>query len=300
MDEKTTSNQNEKMEVVMKVYTVYCHNNKINNKKYIGITCQKPKYRWGKDGHNYSLQTKFYNAILKYGWDNFDHIILEENLEEQEALKSEQKYIEKYNSISNGYNVSTGGGVGYCKQLICITTGKIYNSVAEAAQDVNVSSSSISHCLHGDQFTAGKIDGIKLEWRFIINSYNHEKDEKIKIKNDITQSQQQKQYEEALIYKEEYINNKMTITNIAKKYHVSKCTVTKRLKSLDVKVIPSQISRRKPVNMYDLNWNLIRSFETSTEALKFLNKTDSEISRLKAACTNQQKIYKGYHWKYAE
>lgn len=44
-------------------------------KKYIGQTIQDPKYRWGKDGNGYKGQA-FYNAILKYGWKNFDHEIL--------------------------------------------------------------------------------------------------------------------------------------------------------------------------------------------------------------------------------
>ena len=64
----------------MDKYTVYVHINKINHKKYIGITKQKPEDRWGKNGENYKESPHFYAAIQKYGWDNFEHIILKENL----------------------------------------------------------------------------------------------------------------------------------------------------------------------------------------------------------------------------
>ena len=49
-----------------KLYCVYMHRNKINDKKYIGITCRKPEHRWGKDGHSYKGQV-FKKAIEKYG-----------------------------------------------------------------------------------------------------------------------------------------------------------------------------------------------------------------------------------------
>lgn len=88
-----------------KCYTVYMHKNKINSKVYIGITKQKPQYRWN-DGNGYKTQL-FYRAIKKYGWDNFAHYILYEQLTKQEAEYKEIELIKKYNSHCSkyGYNV---------------------------------------------------------------------------------------------------------------------------------------------------------------------------------------------------
>lgn len=89
------------------MWTVYCHINKINNKKYIGITKKTTNDRWrnGKGYHNY-----FGNAIKKYGWDNFEHLILFEDLTENEAKLKEKELILEYNSFyPNGYNLTLGG-----------------------------------------------------------------------------------------------------------------------------------------------------------------------------------------------
>ena len=93
-------------------YCVYLHKNKINNKVYVGQTKQSPpERRWGNNGIGYSKQTYFYNAIQKYGWDNFEHIILKENLTLEEADYWENYYINFYHSNDNkyGYNNRTGG-----------------------------------------------------------------------------------------------------------------------------------------------------------------------------------------------
>ena len=93
-------------------YCVYCHVNKINNKRYIGISSKSPTKRWGNNGCHYSEQV-FGKAIKKYGWDNFEHLILMENLTQDEAELAEISLIEKYHTTDSayGYNVSTGGQI---------------------------------------------------------------------------------------------------------------------------------------------------------------------------------------------
>ena len=95
------------------MYTVYKHQNKINGKIYIGITMQEPEKRWGNNGINYKTSPHFYAAIQKYGWNNFDHDILFENLTHDEACSKEQELIEYYNSMNRefGYNSTSGGDI---------------------------------------------------------------------------------------------------------------------------------------------------------------------------------------------
>lgn len=87
------------------------HENKLNHKKYIGITCQKPTQRW-RGGKGYKIGA-FKNAIDKYGWDNFNHIVLYEHLSKEEACLKEQELIKKYNTMDNnyGYNLCEGGNL---------------------------------------------------------------------------------------------------------------------------------------------------------------------------------------------
>ena len=95
-------------------YSVYIHKNKINNKVYVGITKQNPKERW-RNGEGYKQSPRFYNAIKKYNWDNFDHIILYSNLTQEEAMEKEKELIKEYNSNDEnyGYNLTSGGEKHY-------------------------------------------------------------------------------------------------------------------------------------------------------------------------------------------
>ena len=92
-------------------YCVYQHVNLSNNKKYIGITKQDVSVRWGANGVNYKSSPHFYNAIQKYGWNNFQHDILYSDLSKDEACAIEKELIKehKIQDPRYGYNVMEGG-----------------------------------------------------------------------------------------------------------------------------------------------------------------------------------------------
>lgn len=96
-----------------KKWCVYVHINKINGKKYVGITSRKPEDRWDY-GFGYRGQTYFYKAIQKYGWDNFKHEILLTNETKEYACAAERCLIKAYasNNPKYGYNLSSGGESG--------------------------------------------------------------------------------------------------------------------------------------------------------------------------------------------
>ena len=120
---------------------VYCHTNKINGKRYIGITQNKPNRRW-QNGYGYKdRNSHFYNAIKKYGWENFEHIILEENLTRKEASEKEKYYIRLYNTNNEnyGYNITSGGDNNFTRNKLTEEQRiNISNKTKEAMNSVEI------------------------------------------------------------------------------------------------------------------------------------------------------------------
>lgn len=102
----------DEVQVDEKTYVVYRHIFP-NGKSYVGITCVKPYYYRWRASSGYKKQPKVYRAIKKYGWENIKHELLYENLSRDDANRIEQEMISKYDSVTNGYNISTGGGGTY-------------------------------------------------------------------------------------------------------------------------------------------------------------------------------------------
>ena len=184
-----------------KIWCVYIHTNKTNNKTYIGITCKSPKDRW-RGGANYKHNVYFNNAIMKYGWNNFEHIIFAENLCKSEAHKIERSLIAlwKSNKRQYGYNLSSGGESSHSgcrhsletkeylrqinlgnnnprrrekrkeiitnksktKQVYCAELDKVFSSIQQVADLFGIEASNISKCCKGMRYTAGK-----MHWKYI-------------------------------------------------------------------------------------------------------------------------------------
>lgn len=91
-----------------KKWCLYRHTSP-SGKVYIGITSKKPNIRWGPNGNNYLSSKAFYNAILKYGWDNIKHEVLFLNLEKNKAIELEVSLISHYKKLGISYNITNGG-----------------------------------------------------------------------------------------------------------------------------------------------------------------------------------------------
>lgn len=86
--------------------TVYIHTTP-DGKRYVGATHMNPEYRFNK-GRGYKYQF-FYQAVLKFGWENISHQLYEVDTEEE--LKYLEKYLISYYDTTNpekGYNISKG------------------------------------------------------------------------------------------------------------------------------------------------------------------------------------------------
>lgn len=240
-----------------KVYSVYKHTAP-NGKCYIGITKQTIERR-SQNGEGYNTQRVFYRAIQKYGWDNFKHEILAENLTHDEACKKEMYYIDLYKSNQNqfGYNVTAGGDgcANRGKKIAQIFNGKIVNvfpSISDASKKLKVSESAISDYAQDDKEHGG--------YKFKIISkeeYNEY------MNNHVLNIECFKNFRENILKEK---------TDIIKKYNVS---------------------RRVRICKYSLEGKFIEIFNGINEA-----QSQTKISNISRALMSEYGQAGGYIWKY--
>lgn len=142
--------------------TIYKITNQINNLSYIGKTIRPVKKRWYEhtkaELHDGS---KIHNAILKYGINNFNFEIIEDNVPNELLDKREQHWIEYYETFTGyGYNMTPGGtgGAVYSKLFIeqvdeirelLRTTDR---SFADIGRQFNISGSTVREINYGDMW----------------------------------------------------------------------------------------------------------------------------------------------------
>ena len=91
------------------MYVVYEHISP-KSKRYVGITKQPLEKRFGHKGIQYKFSNlRFWNAIQKYGWDNFEHNVIAENLTHEQACEIEIREIAKDKLNNKSYNITNGG-----------------------------------------------------------------------------------------------------------------------------------------------------------------------------------------------
>jgi group I intron endonuclease len=99
----------------MTIYSIYKIENLVTSKAYVGFTSNRPDVRWKR--HIYvsknpktKQQSHIHRALNKYGVDQFAFTILYQSKDGEHTLNvMEPHFIQEYDTINNGYNVTTGG-----------------------------------------------------------------------------------------------------------------------------------------------------------------------------------------------
>lgn len=131
-----------------KKWTIYKHTSP-SGKSYIGLTSKDPEKRW-LEGAGYNPKTKFGKAIIKYGWHNFTHEILETEIDTLAVAQEREKYyIKFFDSFKNGYNSTEGGDsvapdIIQKRKVVCYETQEVFDSTVAAGEKYQIEHSNIS------------------------------------------------------------------------------------------------------------------------------------------------------------
>lgn len=95
-----------------KIYgRIYCIENRVNHKKYIGLTTRSIEERFSE---HCKADTVIGEAIRKYGVNNFMCYEVDNAQSKSELSELEVHYIHHFGTLKNGYNCTIGGdGVKY-------------------------------------------------------------------------------------------------------------------------------------------------------------------------------------------
>ena len=272
-------------------YSVYIHTTP-NNKRYIGITCQDTKKRWG-NGNNYSKQPYFSNAIKKFGWNNIKHEVLFTGLTKEEAEQKERELIAFYKSNNReyGYNIDNGGkSKGRCseetkKLLSEIQKGwKPSEYMLQRAKEVNTG----RHCSKETRekirlSNIGKI--VSNESKLKMSNSHKGKHLADSHKEHISEKVKKSWTAERRKYMSEISKGRKGPTWSEEQIQWFKINNRGEMSVLS-----------KKVGQYDLQGNLVRTFGSAREA----GRNGFTYSGVSAVCRGEKHTHHGFVWKYLE
>lgn len=243
-------------------YCVYKHISPVS-KIYIGITNQNPPYKRWKDGKDYIHNSYFTNAIQKYGWKNFKHEILFENLSAEEASEKEIELINQFKSNEKryGYNLADGGG----GRIGIKHTEKTKKKMSNAAK--------------------GKP-----------KSKEHRESLSISSKIRFKYPEQRKRLSILRVGSKANEETRKKLSELHTGYKFSDES-KRKMSSSAIKSWTNERRKKagKPIKQYDLKGNYINTFDSASEASRNLNINRNHIN---SCCNNKRKTAGGYIWKF--
>ena len=265
----------------METYTVYCHSNNENGKRYVGITMGSVKRRWA-NGRGYKRNKHFYSSIQKYGWDDgFTHFILADGLSKENAWAMEIEFIAKWKCTNPlyGYNIESGGNTVSESTREKISSARMGHEVSDETR------SKISRMNKGKKRSKAVKDAMKAR-------YELPTDVVAKIERT-TLGMSPKQLEAEYEFCDEH---RRKISEAKMGHIVSEETRAKISKKLKGKSYPK---KGKMVAQYTLDGELVRTYKSASEASR---ETNTNTGSICSVCkgTRNAKTANGYVWRYVK
>lgn len=296
-------------------YYVYIHKNKITKEVYVGIT-NNPKRRWRETG--YKCCPDFYDAIQEFGWDNFEHIIIADNLPKSMASIMECELIKKYDLINNGYNSRAGSwecGASSHEPIYQYTIDGVFVKEWEDRSEASYFyGMSIMECAKGNVRTA-----YKYRW-------DYAKKEKLPPLPKLTKTPKdpstinindEKYIQSPRVYKFDLTGNLLKIYDNCSKidddgvridliyklcekqncyvYNESVWVYEEDAYTGYVQAVIDNHNRKHPKYVqYDLNGNLIKTYNSVKEVVD----AGFRMSGVGSACNGTLKVSENYQWRF--
>lgn len=272
----------------VKQYTVYMHVSP-SGKKYIGITSQKPKDRWG-NGNGYKRNQYFYKAIRKYGWNNFQHIIIMAGLTKEEAENLEITLISQYDTTNKekGYNIENGGNCfgTHSEETKAKIAEKSKGNKSSSGR--KISKEHIQALYEGrlrkgykrkplSPETKSRISAANTGKKFSAEHIQHLKDSHLSMSGKNNPMYGKKHSEET-------------------KRKISEKAKGRKLTEQQKKAISDRVHKKMVIQM-DFNGNALNKYNSIKEAADAVNAKSQNIG---AVCIGKQKSCRGFLWRYAD
>lgn len=256
------------MEKTTNCWSLYRHTSP-SGKVYIGITYKNPECRWNK-GRNYKLCKAFFNAILKYGWDNIKHEVLFIGLDELTAKSLEIDLIRHYKGLGISYNITDGGDgmLGY--KASEETRKKLSNSLKGKP-----SPNRGKHLSKNTKRKLAECFRERYKGRGNPNYGNH------KIAGENHPFYGKKHKPESI--------EKMRESKLGKPAPWSQESVRKAILSHEI-----------AVEQYTLNGEFVQEFPSSMKAADYFGKGKSAASHITECCKGKRNKTLGFIWKYKD
>ena len=288
---------------------IYKVTNKVNNKSYIGQSIDilrrfKEHHTNPFEENNPANKSIFYQAIRKYGIENFSFEILEE-CSIEELNEKEEYWIKYYNTYigwenCQGYNMTIGGsGIKKVNPEEIVSLWQEGYSIEEIMYILNSSYSTITKYLHQNNLAYISLDKRKtlfapcrkvLQYSLsgnFIKSY-----ESVSEAVRSLLKEHPKANSGCICYA---CNQKITTAyNYIWKYSDDTTPISVFVEKANQK----KHHKNRSVNQYDLQGNFLQTFSTIKEAQLFIKA--KSITSIINACKGRSKTSGGYIWKYAD